>query len=167
MKSSNNEQAHDIGFRLFNMNDYNALQAIYSNEHVCQYLPVEGVVPDDRIKKILASYSDTLSHPKDGIVYAVTFKGNIIGYAGVKHVKEYDKYEIYYGIHPDYWGHGYATTAANYMKALAKRRGLKEVIAFAHIDNPASQRVLEKIGYTKVEQITLWKLPLYYYHMSL
>ncbi|MEC9485392.1 MAG: GNAT family N-acetyltransferase [Candidatus Izemoplasma sp.] len=167
MTNISNKQNSTIRCRLFNMDDFNALQAIYSNEDVCKYLPVKGVVLDDKIYTILTRYADTLLYPNEGIVYAVTLHGIIIGYTGLKYVKAYEQYEIYYGLHPDYWGKGYATQAALLMKKEAIKKGYTEVVAFAHIENKASQRILEKIGYHKVEQISLWKLPLYRYYMAL
>ncbi|GAB3190147.1 GNAT family N-acetyltransferase [Nesterenkonia suensis] len=54
--------------------------------------------------------------------------------------------EIGWHLHPDAWGHGYATQAARALLAHARRSGLTEVVAVTHRRNQASQRVAERIG---------------------
>ncbi|MCF7925728.1 MAG: GNAT family N-acetyltransferase [Candidatus Izimaplasma sp.] len=143
------------------------LKAIYSDQAVCQYLPIEGGLSNEKIRIVLQRYSDTLLSPKDGIVYAVIYQNHLIGYAGLKYVQDYDKYEIYYGFHPDYWHQGFAIETATIIKEIAKKRHLDDVIAFSHIKNFASQRVLENIGYKKMKRVTLWNMDLFFYQMQL
>ncbi|WP_237090109.1 GNAT family N-acetyltransferase [Nesterenkonia sp. PF2B19] len=54
--------------------------------------------------------------------------------------------EIGWHLHPDAWGHGYATEAARALLAHARRHGLTEVVAVTHPRNLASQRVAARIG---------------------
>lgn len=59
--------------------------------------------------------------------------------------------EIGYFFHPEAWGHGYASELAAVVLAHADNDlKLPEVRAFAHPDNAASQRVLEKARFAKV-----------------
>jgi [ribosomal protein S5]-alanine N-acetyltransferase len=58
--------------------------------------------------------------------------------------------EIAYRFAPAAWGRGYASELARFALALAHgAHGLAEVRAFAHPDNPASRRVLAKLGFTE------------------
>jgi len=62
--------------------------------------------------------------------------------------------EIGYWIRPDSWNHGFATEAA--LAALAAVRsslGYTRIIAGHFVDNPASGRVLEKLGFKPTGQI--------------
>jgi len=54
--------------------------------------------------------------------------------------------EIGWHLHPDAWGHGYATEAAAAVSADAFARGQSRIIAVTHPDNQASQAVCRRIG---------------------
>jgi len=54
--------------------------------------------------------------------------------------------EIGWHLHPDAWGHGYATEAANAVLDDAFRHGLRRVIAVTAPDNIASQAVCRRLG---------------------
>ncbi len=57
--------------------------------------------------------------------------------------------EIGYGIGSSYWNNGYVTEAVEaFIPYLFKERGFDTVYASCFIDNPASKRVMEKVGMT-------------------
>lgn len=56
--------------------------------------------------------------------------------------------EIGWHLHPDVWGHGYATEAAEVVLDDAFSRGLAKVLAVSHPDNRASQAVCRRLGMT-------------------
>lgn len=56
--------------------------------------------------------------------------------------------EIGYGLHPDYWGQGYITEAAELIcEYLFQRYPIEKITAYADLDNIGSQRVLAKCGF--------------------
>jgi RimJ/RimL family protein N-acetyltransferase len=55
--------------------------------------------------------------------------------------------ETGYWIARAHWGNGYATEAARHLLAIARTLGLTRLEASHFIDNPASGRVLEKLGF--------------------
>ncbi len=55
--------------------------------------------------------------------------------------------ELGYWIARKYWGRGYATEAARGILDVARLLGHEEVIAGHFVDNPASGRVLRKLGF--------------------
>lgn len=62
--------------------------------------------------------------------------------------------EIGYIINKKFWGRGFATEAsAEILKLCFDILGFEEIHAFCAVQNPASARVLEKIGMTEVERI--------------
>lgn len=69
----------------------------------------------------------------------------LIGHVGL--ARDHDEVELGYWIAPAYWGQGYATEAARAVLNLAKVLGHRRVIAGHFTDNPASGRVLEKVGF--------------------
>ncbi|MDL2345029.1 GNAT family N-acetyltransferase [Deinococcus sp. MIMF12] len=59
--------------------------------------------------------------------------------------------EIGYGLNPAAWGRGYATEAVGVLvTALLARPGVRRVTARTALINPASARVLEKLGFGRV-----------------
>ncbi len=55
-----------------------------------------------------------------------------------------------YFLHPDHWGRGYATEAMRgFLADIFARFDLPEITAGVMADNPASQRVLEKLGFQR------------------
>jgi RimJ/RimL family protein N-acetyltransferase len=55
--------------------------------------------------------------------------------------------ELGYWIARDYWGRGYATEACSALVDIARTLGLPSLEGSHFIDNPASARVLEKLGF--------------------
>lgn len=78
--------------------------------------------------------------------------GNFIGWAGLKLVRttvngHTDYYDIGYRLIPRYWNKGYATEATLATIGYAfNTLQLKELHASAHLDNHASNRILQKVG---------------------
>ncbi len=73
----------------------------------------------------------------------------LIGYCGFFHqiVDELEEIEIGYRLHPEFWGRGYATEAAQAVRDHAFRDlNLERVISLVHPDNHASARVAAKNG---------------------
>jgi RimJ/RimL family protein N-acetyltransferase len=62
--------------------------------------------------------------------------------------------EIGWHLHPDAWGHGYATEAAEVVMADAFDRGLPRVIAVTMPENHASQAVCRRLGMTHLGRMT-------------
>jgi RimJ/RimL family protein N-acetyltransferase len=59
---------------------------------------------------------------------------------------EHGEVEIGWHLHPDSWGHGYATEAAEAVLAHGFAAGLPEIIAVAHTNNDASVSVMRRLG---------------------
>lgn len=59
-----------------------------------------------------------------------------------------------YWIGRPFWGQGYATEAARALLSLAKALGHRRVVASHFVDNPASGRVLRKLGFCPTGEVT-------------
>ncbi|MEM8697493.1 MAG: GNAT family protein [Pseudomonadota bacterium] len=65
-----------------------------------------------------------------------------------------DAPEIGYWITPDSWGRGYATEAGRAAIAAARASlGYRRIVSGHFVDNPASGRVLEKLGFRRTGRI--------------
>lgn len=69
----------------------------------------------------------------------------VIGSIGLG--RDRDDVELGYWIAPAWWGNGYATEAARAVLNLARALGHRRVVAGHFTDNPASGRVLRKVGF--------------------
>jgi len=79
---------------------------------------------------------------------AITLQGKLIGIVGGGKDAETGVFEIGYWIAPNLWGRGFATEAAGAFKQhLMDKYGVRQLTADYFQDNPASGRVLEKIGF--------------------
>lgn len=91
--------------------------------------------------------------------------GRLVGWGGV-YLDPFDPRwgpELGYSFHPDVWGQGFATEFASACLEWADQvLDLPEVSAFAHPDNMASRRVLDKVGFVPVRAVPEMDRVLYY-----
>jgi RimJ/RimL family protein N-acetyltransferase len=66
---------------------------------------------------------------------------------GVELMRDGDAWELGYWLAPDVWGRGYATEAAGAVLNMAPALGIVRVTSRHYHDNPASARVLHKLGF--------------------
>ena len=82
--------------------------------------------------------------------------GQLVGWGGV-YLDPFDPGwgpELGYSFHPGAWGQGFATELARACLEWADQvLGLPAVSAFAHPDNTASRRVLDKVGFVPVRAV--------------
>lgn len=72
----------------------------------------------------------------------------LIGAIGIHPAEERTGYEMGYWLTPDAWGLGYATEAGQAMLGIARYAlGLRQLFSSYFLDNPASGRVLAKLGF--------------------
>lgn len=64
--------------------------------------------------------------------------------------------EIGWHLHPDSWGHGYATEAAAAVLDHGFAGGLREIIAVSHLGNDPSQAVMRRLGMTDRGTVEKW-----------
>jgi len=93
--------------------------------------------------------------------WAVELKatGRLVGWNGLQHLPETKETEIGFLIDRDYWGQGLTTEAGRVGVRFAfESVGLGELIALAHPENLASQRVIRKLGLTFVEETEYFEM---------
>ncbi|WP_255198314.1 GNAT family N-acetyltransferase [Halorarius litoreus] len=119
---------------------------------------VQRLINDERVRTTLAAYAPKNrlqeqawleSHDDDNVRLLVCVDGDLVGTIGLKPPNEvWGTVEIGYMIDPDRWGNGYATEAVRLACGYAFReRRLNKVYATVYAVNPASARVLEKVGF--------------------
>jgi RimJ/RimL family protein N-acetyltransferase len=75
--------------------------------------------------------------------------GRIVGGCGLHEALtgEAGEIEVGYWIAPEHWGRGYATEALGGLLSLARLAGHRRIVGRHAADNPASGRVLRKVGF--------------------
>ncbi len=141
-------------FRQFTETDSNLILDLNSSAEVVKYVhePIlQTFEAADNILKnvILPQYENNLGR------WAVHLKSNneFIGWCGLKYIKETNEIDLGYRFFQHFWGQGYASEAA----AKTIEYGLQElklpvITAYAHIENIASWKILEKIGMQFVKE---------------
>jgi RimJ/RimL family protein N-acetyltransferase len=66
---------------------------------------------------------------------------------------------LFWAVHPDHQGKGYATEAARVLIAAMFKRNLKRFVATTEFDNKAAQAVMRKLGMTLLRNICFPQLP--------
>ena len=132
--------------------DATAMHAYRSLPDVCTHLshgPLTLEQVDQRIEGRLSGLDPTPGRLVRGV--AVELEGRMVGDAMLRTQLAHGQPELWigYALHPDVWGLGLATEVALELCVIGTELGLP-VRAEAHRDNPASQRLLEKAGLTRI-----------------
>ncbi len=104
---------------------------------------------DGAAEKWIASCLEAMTEGKI-LSLAVTLKtnGDLIGVIGLEFRDQHKRAELGYWIGKPYWGRGYATEASRAVIDYAFSIGLNRVFAEYFSTNPASGRVMQKLGMT-------------------
>ena len=103
---------------------------------------------DDTIEWLSAEEKNAASD--DSYVWGFVLKenGELFGSGGVTYNAEYEMFELGYNIMKKYWNLGLTTEAAGAMIDFAvKQLGIRSFLGRHATDNPASGKVLEKVGF--------------------
>ncbi|MBV9173293.1 MAG: GNAT family N-acetyltransferase, partial [Chloroflexi bacterium] len=130
--------------------------AMYSRPEVTRYLggtPTPMQNASEAVERIERWRGVSAPNPLVG-VWAVALResGQLVGTVMLKRIplsvdgRLSDDHEVGWHLHPDHWGHGYATEAARGAIQRAFEGGLAEVLALVEAENEASQRVAERLG---------------------
>jgi ribosomal-protein-alanine N-acetyltransferase len=80
--------------------------------------------------------------------------GELLGTGLIYVEEEYGKFEIAYNLGKKAWGLGYTTEAMQEVIKFAKEKlGIKEIMGRYAKENPASGRVMKKLGFTYIKEI--------------
>ncbi|MEM6856644.1 MAG: GNAT family N-acetyltransferase [Pseudomonadota bacterium] len=78
----------------------------------------------------------------------------LVGCIGIDPVKhDAQAVELGYWIAREHWGHGFATEAGRAVLQIAATLGYARMVAGHFLDNPASGRVIEKLGFAPTGEV--------------
>jgi len=133
--------------RAFTVDDAEAFFALNSNPDVMRFTGEAPMLTLEAAREAIMSYPDfdTVGFGRWACVLKST--GAVIGFCGLKQLKELDAVDVGYRFMPEYWGRGLASEAAGASLTFGfETLGLQRIIGLVLPENLASIRVLEKIG---------------------
>lgn len=142
--------------RAFEVGDAGALFALNSDPEVMRYTGEAPARSIEAVREAIIEYPDfeAVGYGRWACVLKET--GRIVGFCGLKHLDDLGETDIGFRFLPRYWGRGLATEAASACLGYAFQSiGLARVIGLVMPANPASVRVLGKIGMRPEGEIDL------------
>jgi ribosomal-protein-alanine N-acetyltransferase len=106
-----------------------------------------ATIPYPYSERQAAEWIDSVRAGEEGVVFAIERSGLLIGCTGYRRFGG-DHAELGYWIGKPYWGMGYATEAVRALIVYAFETDGFAYLRVGHFaDNPASARVIEKLGF--------------------
>jgi ribosomal-protein-alanine N-acetyltransferase len=133
--------------RRLESSDLDAVHALVSRLDVVRYmlLPLCSRAESERFLR--DSIAESADAPWRSIVRAILVDEAVAGLCGLAILRGAEEGELWYLVAPEQWGRGVATAAARQLLDVAfGELNLHRVWATCLPENPASSRVLEKIG---------------------
>ena len=135
--------------RPFTLDDAEAWLPLISLPEIIRYTGDTPAASVEEARELLRTrpLSDYAVHGYGRMAVIEKASGRLVGFSGLKYVAELDETDVGYRFLPDCWGKGYATESARPVMAQGVRdHGIGRIVGTVHPDNPASGRVLEKLG---------------------
>jgi len=148
-------------FRDIIEDDYLGLFELDSDPEVHKYLGNNPVINIQQSKDVVKFIQNQYKKNKIGRWAIIEKSSNeFIGWGGLKYeeglVPNFNYYDLGYRLIKKYWGKGYATeNAIASLKYGFETKKLNEIFAAAHIDNFASNNVIQKVGLEKLKTFDL------------
>lgn len=143
-----------LRLRPFTVDDAAAAHAWFGDPRVMKYTPsgVDRSVPDTR-QRLTAYVAHQATHGFSKWLIADRASDTPLGDAGLLQLPELGWIDLGFRLIPSCWGRGLATEAAQaWVTAAFGTLRIARLGAFAHPDNAASLRVLDKLGFRRERQ---------------
>ncbi len=126
------------------------MKQMFQNEQVCATLG--GTLSEEMIDRAMWRNLDHWDRQGFGIwSFFCDETGEFVGRGGLRQVDvdEHVETELAYAVMPSFWKQGYATEmSCEILRAGFEDLGLPDVLCFTLTTNQASQRVMQKLGFT-------------------
>ena len=135
-----------VELRTIEQEDVDFLQEIINDPAVRHGLGTSDPITRSEEEEWIESLDEA-----EGYHFIIADDGTPVGTCGLNDVNEtWGVAEAGYFVHPDHWGNGYATDALRTLCRFGfEEKRLQKLLARAYATNPASQRVIEKAGFTE------------------
>lgn len=158
--------------RTIEESDAQGIFELDSDSEVHKYLgeqPIQSIEDAKSIIKYIHKQYEEHGIGRWAVIDKMT--NEFVGWSGLKYEKEVreemDYYDLGYRLKKKFWGKGIATeTALVSLNYGFQTLNLDEIYAGAHIDNIASNKVIQKVGFNFIETFEYDGLPHYWYKIS-
>jgi RimJ/RimL family protein N-acetyltransferase len=142
-----------VNLRALSPADFEAIHVLLSDWNVVRYMLLPHCTTEDQSRKCLDDLmADSPCGAWQNIVRAIEMvdSGVVVGLCGIAVLQGSEQGEIWFLLRPDHWGRGIAQQAARELLMIGfSAVNLHRMFATCLPENPASARVLEKIGMRK------------------
>jgi ribosomal-protein-alanine N-acetyltransferase len=143
-----------LRLRMYRRAELEDVYRLITDRNVRRFLPEYAIEKAD----VLASLPRRIQRWREnGFAQLGVFEkasGKLTGYCGLQYLDKTPEVEIYYGFFKEFWGKGYGSEAA---KALLRfgfeEAKLEKIVGATHLENFASQGVLQNIGLKREKEI--------------
>jgi RimJ/RimL family protein N-acetyltransferase len=134
--------------------DVARLTDIYSREEITRWVGGPPTVPPD---ELVARWAAVHALDERHGCWAIECDGTIAGTVLFKPLPQgVGEVEVGWHLHPDSWGHGYATEAARAVIDRGFAGGVPEVYAVVRPGNRASMAVCARLGMERIGRFRRW-----------
>lgn len=141
--------------------DLTCLYTLWTADRVRDFLFDDRIIGLDEAQAFIETSLDSFAQHQYGL-WIVSTQSQCIGFAGFLPAEAAPN--LIYGIHPDFWGQGYATEAARaVLRYGLQTLALPKVKADVDEPNLASVQVLQKLGMQQVGQAIVHDRSLLYF----
>jgi RimJ/RimL family protein N-acetyltransferase len=131
------------------MGDAPEVQRLAGDQEIADTtINIPHAYPDGAAEKWISTHQETFDQTGSA-TWAITLKdsGRLIGAVSLIVDKDFDRAVIGYWIAKDFWGRGYCTEAARAVLDYGfNQTGLNRIFAWYLTRNPASGKVMQKLG---------------------
>jgi RimJ/RimL family protein N-acetyltransferase len=140
-----------LTLRPWTLDDATAALGAYGDAEVARWLaPAMDRVPDEAAMRLVlqqwVAEDARMITPAGRWAVERREDGRLIGGATLLPLAPDDEYEIGWQLHPDAWGHGYASETGRALARWAFDQGIEQVIAVVRPSNSRAEAVVRRIG---------------------
>jgi ribosomal-protein-alanine N-acetyltransferase len=151
--------------RAFGDQDVDALHRILNQEEVLRYFPPTDPPARDRVQRMIQGLLRHWEERGYGL-WAVESRvdGTLMGRCGLQYLPDTEEVEVDFVLGKPFWNQGFGTEAGRAsVRHGFEALGLGRIVGIVHVENGASQRVLEKLGMERIEQREFFGMECYRY----
>jgi RimJ/RimL family protein N-acetyltransferase len=151
--------------RPFTTADVDSMCRILNGKGVLRYFPPTDPPGRDRVQRMISGLLKHWEEHGYGL-WAMESRSNgeLAGRCGLQFLPDTEEVEVDFILGREFWGQGLATEAGRAsLRYGFDRLGLESIVGIVHLENRASQRVLEKLAMERVEQKQFFGIECYRY----
>jgi RimJ/RimL family protein N-acetyltransferase len=141
------------------------MHRILNQDGVLRYFPPDDPPERGEVDRSIQGFIDHWEEHGYGLWAVEPHEaGTLMGRCGLRYLSDTDEVEVDLILGRPFWGRGFATEAGLASLQYGFREiGIERIVGIAHVENKASQRVLEKLGMERVGHKRLPGIDCYLY----